>query len=114
MSKNKKIENIDTRTSTLIKNGITHNTYQFSMSGNAQINFILLKIKNKDNEITFPRYLITKNDELYSCNSKQDLDEICLKMEQHKDNCLISGAQLKAEILACTTKEELEIIVDNR
>ncbi len=112
--KNKKIIEVDNKTSSLIKDGITHNGYQFSMSENAQINFTILKINNINNTVQFPRLLITKSDEIYSCNSKEDLDAIILKMEQHKDNCIISGGQLKQQIINCTTKEQLDLIVDNR
>ena len=93
--------------------GISHDGKEFSMSENAQLNFTILKIKQINGEITFPRNLIAKDDSIYSCD-EQNLLDIIEKMEEYKDSCLMDGGALKVQINACTTIEELDAIEDLR
>lgn len=105
---------VDTKTQRLISAGFTHNGMSFSLSPNAQMNWNALLTLHNAGVLSYP-HRITRNDDLYY--HIQDAQELLqfiggamMGVEMH----LESGRDLKAQIIAATTIDEVNAITDNR
>jgi hypothetical protein len=108
-----KMKVIDERTGSLIRLGYTYEEQDFSASSNAQINLIAMEI-SKDT-LVYPIRINTIDDKSsFIILGSEKMHEMYLKSIQTKDEYLDSGRELKEKVNEAETKEELELIVDDR
>ena len=103
------IDLIDERTTNNIFKGFTFDGHVFSMSISAQIN--LSNLFNIPDAL-FPLPYSTLNEDVYSLTlaNKQNFYLTALSF---KNNTIQAGTSLKQQVLACTTIEQLQNILDN-
>lgn len=109
--KAKRIIEIDEKTQELIRIGFTFDSQIFSLSREAQINW--LGLKTLESLLNWPVTVTTKDDLEYSLensNLNNFLGTASLTKQSHLD----SGRTLKLEILQATNQTELDAVVDNR
>ena len=105
--------NIDKKTTELIYGGVTFSGLTFSMSDSAQTNWSNFPNMYQFAPHLFPLPILSKNDEPYLLQYS-DVMSFYFAALIHKNTQLQSGAILKQQIDAMTTKEELEAFVDPR
>lgn len=101
---------IDMNTQYLISNGFLFNGIIFSLSLTAQINWS--NFPNLPDSL-FPLIIIGKNNEVYTCDLSNKYN-FYLSALNGKNEWLQSGSILKSSINSCTTKEQVNSIIDNR
>lgn len=102
---------IDRRTDELISLGFAFDGEQFSLSQNAQINWLALK--TVENLLTWPVSVSTLQSNQYMLE-EDDLDGFLGAGSGTAKAHLDSGRALKVQINDATTQEELDAVVDNR
>jgi len=110
-NKKAKIECIDLRTATLIAGGFSFDGNTFSLSQNAQINWVGLK--TLESVLTWPVNITTKGDNQYSLE-QADLDTFMGTGLAAKQAHLDSGRALKIQVNAAADQAALDAVVDNR
>ena len=112
VAKNIKIKQIDKKTQSLIYSGFTYASNVFSMSTNAQTNW--LGLDHARELLTYPYGVTTINDTEYSFPDSTDLHNFFLTGMAFKGGIVSSGRSLKLQVKAATTVAEVNAIVDNR
>ena len=104
---NKEIKNreVDRRTQELISEGFLYDGKRFSLSQEAQLNWLGLQSYSPPVEVT------TIDDKAYSV---ADINLFVQAAASTKQSHLDSGRILKQQVLTATTQQELDAIVDNR
>jgi len=105
---------IDNRTQELISQGFVYNGSTFSLSSNAQTNWIGLKQASSLGLISFPYDVTTKDDLQHSIIDEADLTAFYATGLGTKSAHVASGRALKILVNAETTIEGVDSIVDNR
>jgi hypothetical protein len=108
--KNYRYLEIDNRTQELIAEGFVFDGRRFSMSINAQINWS--NFPNLPDQV-FPLPIMDMDENLYILSLENKLN-FYLAALNFKNAQLKSGSALKAQIKACTNKECVNSIIDNR
>jgi len=109
--KNLRYKQIDIRTGELISAGFTFDGENFSLSQNAQLNWVGLK--SLETLITFPINVTTKGDGEYSlaeANLNAFIGAGKAAVQAHLD----SGRALKVQVSACVSIAEVNAVADNR
>ena len=106
-----KIQAIDFRTVQLISVGFTYDGKEFSLSTNAQVNWI--GMKTLESLISWPLNITTKKDNQHSL-PQTELNTFVGTAKGVVQSHLDSGRALKVATNACTTVAEVDAIVDNR
>lgn len=106
-----KIGTVDARTGQLIGVGFTFDNTQFSLSANAQINWV--GMKTLESLITWPLNITTITDGEYSL-SQANLNSFVGTAKGSVQAHLDSGRALKVQINACTTLAAVAAITDTR
>lgn len=106
-----KIQAIDMRTVQLIGSGFTFDGSEFSLSANAQINWI--GMKTLESLINWPLNITTKSDNQHSLPQSQ-LNSFVGTAKGVVQAHLDSGRALKVSVNACTTTAEVDAITDTR
>jgi hypothetical protein len=109
--KNLKIAEIDERTVELIGLGFTFDSKHFSLSENAQTNWI--GMKTMELLLTWPIEITTSGDESYSL-TLANLNSFSGTALGTKQAHLDSGRALKILALAATDEAGVDAVVDNR
>lgn len=103
---------IDNKTQELIhNNGFAFDSKNFSMSTDAQANWIGLK--SMEALLTFPVEITTSTDEAYSL-TQANLNAFCGTALATKQAHLDSGRAIKIQVNTCTTEIEIDAVEDNR
>lgn len=102
---------IDMRTGALFANGFTYDSTQFSLSTNAQINWMSLRVL-KD-LFTWPLEISTLNNETYRL-AFENIDDFCNIARDTIYNNLTSGRLLKKAVTEATSIEEVNAVIDHR
>ncbi len=111
--KKKKCEEIDARTRELIAQGFEFDGKVFSLSDSAQSNLKTIQ-SLIDKDLLDPQSpLSTINDELYML-SKEDAQAFVAAGYNGVMVPKIQGTVLKGQVMACTTAEQIDSIIDNR
>ena len=116
-AKRKKIDQIDERTSTLIMQGFTYNNKHFSMSDAAQRNWVGLAAAKANGLIQFPLVVSTVDEDHYTLTSATDCMMFLvafLTYQADPNQPLGLGRNLKAQITAASSVDEVNGIVDPR
>lgn len=114
--KQKKIKAIDNRTQELIANGFLFDGHTFSLSLNAQSNFMGIKVATDGGLLTeanYPYEITTLDDETYllQWSDKETFFGLVLgSVSTH----LASGRALKSQVKQAVTQEQLDAVTDNR
>jgi hypothetical protein len=110
-----KHQEIDEKTQQLLENGsFTYNTKEFRLTDRAILKWVGVSNADLKNLIVFPYVVTTKTYEPYSITSKSDwtaLFETGLTTVEAIEG---GGRSYHILINAADTKEELDLIVDNR
>lgn len=112
-----KIATIDAKTSRLIRSGFAYDGEHFSMSENAQTNWVGLAAANANGMLSFPFPVSTADEGVYVLESEFDFLAFmgaCLTYQVDPSAPLASGRALKAQVNACETIAEVDAIVDAR
>jgi len=109
--KTKRKIDIDVRTKSLIADGFTYDSKGFSLSIEAQANW--LGIKSLESLLTFPMEITADNDAAYSLTSV-NVDAFVSAAVAAKQGHLDSGRTLKVSIDAAADQTALDAIVDSR
>lgn len=114
--KNKKIEEIDAKTGKLIHQGATFDNRLFSLSDNAQRNWIATKasIDVYTALNAFPVPITTLDDDVYLLHNAQHIVQFTTTMLCAVANHYNSGRNLKIQVKAARNVAELAAIVDLR
>jgi hypothetical protein len=110
-NKKRKIIAIDTRTDQLIKQGFAFDGQQFSLSLNAQVNW--LGLKTLEAVMTWPVNVATLNSDQYSL-AQANLIPFVGTAAATVQARLDSGRTLKVSLNNATTQAELDAVLDNR
>ena len=113
-NKRKKIEAIDLRTDELIQAGFMYNGESFSLSLEAQLNWIGLLSMATANLLTYPVVISTKESGTYDIVDINDMYSFSGQAMVAASTPIASGQALKGRILAATNEVELAAIVDDR
>jgi len=108
--KNKRYQEIDNHTGELILAGFTFDSFVFSMSINAQINWS--NFPNLPDSL-FPLNIVSKYETIYVL-ALENKTNFYLSALNHKSTQLQSGGALKIQITNCTTEHDVNLIIDNR
>jgi len=112
--KARRYQEIDERTGELIAAGFTYDSVVFSLSANAQTNWIGLKQAADLALLTYPFGVSTKADAEYFLDDDTDVNNFYATGLGTKVAHLASGRALRNQIIAATTKAEVDAIVDER
>lgn len=108
-----RFKQIDAKTQELISQGFTYATMQFSLSSNAQINLLGLELDKAI--LTYPIEWNNIDDtDKYMIVDVTDATNFHIASLTTKKTHLDSGSALKQSIRDCTTKAEVDAVVDNR
>lgn len=110
-AKSLKTSAVDTKTRTLISEGFQFDNEVFSLSLEAQKNWLALK--SLESMFTFPVEITTLDSKAYSLQ-QTNLDSFVSLGIQAVQGHLNSGRALKEQICNATTLSEINNIVDNR
>ena len=103
---------VDEKTGELIALGFSHSSNTFSLSRNAQINWLGLDMKKA--ALTYPYEITTKDDLAYSIADQAELQTMIDKAFIAKETPIVSGRALKLSINVAADKDALNLImVDN-
>lgn len=110
--KQKRYDEIDLKTETLIAQGFTYDGHVFSLSSEAQINWTNLYQARA--LFTYPMDATTKDQDAYSIADVATVEAFYQTglgtVQYHLDG----GRVLKVAVKAATTKAEIDAVVDNR
>lgn len=107
-----RLNEIDAKTQELIvTNGFAFDSKNFSMSPEAQANWIGLK--TMESLLTFPVEITTSDDEAYSL-TQANLNAFCGTALAAKQVHLDSGRALKVQVKNATDEAGVDAVVDNR
>jgi hypothetical protein len=109
-----KIKEIDNKTQSLIKNGFIYDSYLFSLSEVAQINWLGIYQSAVSGLLSFPFPVTTKDDLEYLFNDVSDIQSFFLTGLGLKKYHIDSGRAIKQQIIDASTKEEIYNIEDTR
>lgn len=115
--KNRRLEEIDTRTRELIDTGFEFDGEVFSLSIQSQINWKRLRTSILTGVLTdldFPRTEATLNHGEYTLNRVSHASDFYAAYANRLDQRLRAGRSLKSQIKAATTKAEIDAVVDDR
>lgn len=112
--KQEKCENIDTRTRELIAEGFTHSGVNFSLSQNAQRNWMVNARELDLGHLTFPMNYPTNDDGLYSIADATEFNTIYYAALSIIQGHVVDGATLKVQVKSAVDKAGIDAIVDNR
>lgn len=107
-----KYQEIDEKTEELILSGFIFNGVEFSSSDRAQLRWLGLYALKEF--VSYPHLISTKDDGVYSIGTLVELTNFTNTAFNHVASHIASGNLLKQQLKACTTKAEIESIVDNR
>lgn len=108
-----KFKDIDDRTNELITQGFPYNGKVFSMSFSAQINITAL-YQSKD-LLTYPIKYNTVDDlDTYNVVDAADLANMYFAALTTKKGHIDAGTALKDLVRVAATKEEVDLVIDNR
>lgn len=110
-AKSLKVSEIDVKTETLISEGFQFDNETFSLSLEAQKNWLALK--SLESMFTFPVEITTLDNKAYSLQ-QANLDSFVGLGIQTVQGHLNSGRALKEQVCNATTLSEIDNIVDNR
>lgn len=110
--KDQKNDAIDSKTAELISSGFTYDSTVFSLSNEAQKNWIGLDLAKGD--MTYPVKISTKSDVEYSLVDATAVHNFYLTGVAAKQGHLDSGRALKIQVNDATTVAEVDAVVDNR
>lgn len=110
-AKSLKVSEIDVKTETLISEGFQFDNETFSLSLEAQKNWLALK--SLESMFTFPVEITTLDNKAYSLQ-QTNLDSFVGLGIQTVQGHLNSGRALKEQVCNATTLSEIDNIVDNR
>jgi hypothetical protein len=103
---------IDARTAEIIGQGFSHGGSTFSLSENAQRNWIGGEVGK--NNLTFPMAVSTKDEGEYSIANATEYTTMYLTAVATTKSVIDSGRTLKKSVNAATTVAEVDAVVDNR
>ena len=109
-----KIVEIDKKTQEIIDKGFSYNGKVFSLSSNAQLNWLGLKLGDAENLVLFPVSITTKFDEEYKIIDKDEMKVFYGMGLGYVKSIVDAGRDLKISAKAATSIEELNNIKDNR
>lgn len=115
--KSAKNQEIDAKTRKLIECGFEFDNNKFSMSINAQQNWSWMQsslINGVLSSSDFPRSVSTIDDKSYIIDSISDASLFCISYVNRIEQRLESGRELKSQINQCTTKGQIDLILDDR
>ena len=112
--KQEKIDAIDDRTSELICEGYEFDGKIFDTDPNAQFNWKNMFDLTNAGILPFPVATCTKFNMHYEFVNQDSVNAFYLGGVGHIQGELASGRALKYQVLACTTKAEVDAIVDPR
>ncbi len=114
--KHERIEMIDTKTRDLISNGAVFDGHTFSLSDNAQRNWIATKasIDVYDALNAWPVPITTLDDGIYLLHNATHIVQFTTTMLFVVAKYYNSGRTLKLQIKAATTKAEVDAVIDSR
>ena len=106
---------IDNKSVELLKNGFEYDGRKFSLSMEAQINWLGLKAGAEDGVLQFPMTFSTLDECGYTMQSASEVPVFFWgHMAATRESILQSGRMMKAAIMECTTVEQMDAIVDAR
>ena len=110
-----RFNDIDERTGELISAGFTHESLQFSLSQNSQINISALHQSKDDVALTYPIKYNTIDDlDCYDVPDASDLHVMYLTALATKKGFIDSGTALKQEVRDAVDIEAVNLILDER
>ena len=115
--KQQKIQQIDSRTSELIKSGFEFDGHNFSMSEPAQRNWTGLGTARSNNLVQFPLPISTIGEDIYNIQDDSTLLQFIITYMTYMtdpNQPLGAGRILRAQVSNSTTQEELDAVVDDR
>jgi hypothetical protein len=112
--KQAKIDAIDDKTDELICSGFTFDGKVFSTDPNAQFNWKNMFDLTNAGIMPLPVVSNTKDNEAYSFIDQDSVNNFYIGGVQHVQGLLNGGRALKYQVLACTTTECVNSIVDPR
>ncbi len=113
--KEKRFEQIDSKTTELIKQGYTYSGKQFSLSENAQTNILALFTTKDDSVLIYPiRFNTVDNLEYFEASDASVISDMYYSALNTKKGFLDSGTDLKNQVRTASTINEIDLIVDNR
>jgi len=111
--RNSRYEDIDIRTGELIAEGFTHAGKQFSLSIESQINWT--NIGMVPSLLTYPYKISTLlDDQVHSFADAAEIQTAYAIAVGTKESHIASGRAIKEQIIAATTKAELDAVEDTR
>lgn len=114
-AKQKKLEEIDTRTRDGISRGFYFDNKQFSLSTQAQINLLGLRSAVNDKLLTFPHRMSTTDDTVeYVIPDLATLEEILAVATGHIKYYYDGGRTLKLAVRDCSTIDAVNAVKDTR
>ncbi len=107
-----KILAIDSRTQELIVQGFIFESTSFSLSSNAQMNWI--RMYAGKTFLTFPMNVSTKNNNKHEILNEDDLSQFCLTAMNTVQSYIDSGNDLKEQVNDATSPSQLDAVFDSR
>lgn len=109
-----KIEDIDAKTSALIRDGLPFDGYKFDMDVEAQGNWTNLYYGVTTNVLSLPVQVATIDDQAYTFSDKTKVTQFYLTGLGFVQTLLASGRTLKLQVNNAVAIEDVIVIVDNR
>ena len=113
VKKQAKKDEVNAKTSKLILEGFEYQSKLFDFSRDDQMNYAGLDTK-KDRLDYENLVIFDKDNDMFPITSQEDLSLFTDIGMKHKNDLIISGQTIKAQIKACTSIDELESIIDDR
>lgn len=112
--KENKCSDIDTRTRELIDEGFIYNSIGFSLSHNAQRNWMVNMRELEQGNIAFPMNYPTNDSGIYPIVDATEFNTMYYTALAAVQGHVVSGAGLKVQVKMAATEEAIDLIQDNR
>ena len=109
-----KLSEIDTNTRNIIHKGFDFNSEHFSLSDNAQKNWMGNLVAKGEGLVTFPLAVTTDDDAEYTISDETELVQFSATALAGVNTPIATGRALKLLVKAAATVEEVDAVVDDR